>query len=57
MVKYKIIYERTALHEMIVEANSKEEAKRKYEDFDVISDEEQHGLSESIQNIFELKEK
>lgn len=56
MVKYKIKYERTALHEMIVEANSVEEAKKKYEDFDVISDYEVHGINEEIQSIQEVKE-
>lgn len=55
MIKYKIKYERTALYEMIVEAESIEEAKKKYEDFDVISDIEIHGINEEIQSIQEVK--
>lgn len=50
-MKYKIQYERTELRTMIVEAENEQEARKKYEEFDVIEDNEEYGLSEQLISI------
>lgn len=54
MVKYKITYEQRSQRIMIVEAETKEEAKQKYLNFDCIDDYEDYGIDEILRDI-ELK--
>lgn len=56
MTIYKIKYERTAEYTMIVEANSAEEAKQKYEDFDIIDNYETQGVSEELLSIKKIRD-
>ena len=56
MAKYKITYEQRSQRIMEVEANSIEEAKSKYEDFDCINDYEDHGIDEILIDIIKIKD-
>lgn len=52
--KYQIVYDRTEVRVMIVEADSEEEAEQKYNDFDCIKDYEDYGLNEDIRSIKQI---
>ncbi|MGD6876854.1 hypothetical protein [Bacillus infantis] len=56
MARYKITYEQLSQRIMEVEADSPEEARQKYENFDCISDHEDYGIEESVKNIKKVSE-